>query len=258
MLAHHRLPHRRHRGLFLLGQRLQRGQRVQMAEIVPRLASLHLALQRVGQRLIHGVHVGELGLAAGAAGLHAMQQRADAWNGAIAAVGVPELRQRHLLHRRMIRRHQVAVVVHVGDAEDLLHAARADDVLMEDLRLAEAAGEFDMLGVGDVLAGKHQHEMLHPHIMQRLERRRIERCAHVDAAHLGAERGMQRANLQLIRNVCCRGCHGRFLFACIRRDVRRTRSPSRACGSRCRRPARSGTAPARCRRCDANAPRRAA
>ena len=258
MAAHHRLPHRRHRGLLFLGQRLQRSQRVHMAEIVPCLASRHLALQRVGQRLIHGVHVGELRLTAGAAGLHAMQQRAGARNGAIAAVGVPELRQRHLLHRRMIRRHQVALVVHVGDAEDLLHAARADDVLMEHLRFAETAGEFDMLGVADMLAGKHQHEVLHPHVMQRLERRRIERCAHVDAAHLGAERGMQRANLQPFRNVSCERCHGRFLFAGIRRDGRRTRSPSRACGSRCRRPARSGTAPAHCRRCGANARRRAA
>ena len=75
---------------------------------------------------------------------------------------------------------------------------------MEDLRLAEAAGEFHMFGVGDVLAGKHQHQMLHPDIVQRLESRRIERRAHVDAAHLGAERGMQRTNLKLDRNVCCR------------------------------------------------------
>ncbi len=104
----------------------------------------------------------------------------------------------------MVGWHQVAVVIYVGDTEDLLHAARPNDLLMEDLGLAEAAGEFHMFGVGDVLAGKHQYQMLHPDIVQRLESRRIERCVHVDATHLGAEGGMQRANLELNRNVCCR------------------------------------------------------
>ena len=60
-------------------------------------------------------------LTAGAARLDAVQQRAGAGNLSITAVGVPELRQRHLLCDGMVRRHRNSGLIHVGDTEDLLH-----------------------------------------------------------------------------------------------------------------------------------------
>ena len=61
---------------------------------------------------------------------------------------------------------------------------------MEDLRLAEMAGEVDMLLVGDDLVGEDQDEMLGPGVDHRLPRGGIHRPAHVDAPDLGAERRM--------------------------------------------------------------------
>ena len=58
---------------------------------------------------------------------------------------------------------------------------------MEDLRLAEMAGEGDMLLVGDVLIGKHQHQMLGPGVDHRLPGGGIQRPAGIDAANLRAE-----------------------------------------------------------------------
>ncbi len=68
---------------------------------------------------------------------------------------------------------------------------------MKDLRLAEIAREGDVLGVADVLLGEHQHEMAHPDVVQLAERLGVERLAHVDPAHVGAQRGMQGADLSL-------------------------------------------------------------
>ena len=92
----------------------------------------------------------------------------------------------------MLGGHQVAVVVHVGDAEDLRDALRPDDLLVEDLRLAEVAREGHVLAIGDVLLREDQHQMTHPESVQLAERRPIERRPHVEAAHLGAEGGVKR------------------------------------------------------------------
>ena len=61
---------------------------------------------------------------------------------------------------------------------------------MEDLRLAEMAGEGDMLLVGDVLVGKHHDQMLRPGVADRLHCFGIQRLAHVDAADFRAQGGM--------------------------------------------------------------------
>ncbi len=65
---------------------------------------------------------------------------------------------------------------------------------MEYLRLAKIPGEGDVFGVGDMLAGKHQDQMVHPDGVQFAEPVRIERLAHVHTAHLRAECGMQLAD----------------------------------------------------------------
>jgi hypothetical protein len=62
--------------------------------------------------------------------------------------------------------------------------------LVEDLRFAEVAREGDMLLVGDLLVGEHHHQMLHPGIVDCLDRPGIDRLRHVDAADLGAQGGM--------------------------------------------------------------------
>jgi hypothetical protein len=63
---------------------------------------------------------------------------------------------------------------------------------VEDLRLAEISREGDMLGIGDVLVRKHEHEMASPGVPNGLDRIGVQRLSHIDAADLRAERGMAR------------------------------------------------------------------
>ena len=63
---------------------------------------------------------------------------------------------------------------------------------MEDLRLAELAGEGDMLGIGDGLVGEYHDQVLHPGVDDLLHRRGVERPAHVDAVDLRTEGRMAR------------------------------------------------------------------
>ena len=194
MDAHHRVPDGRHRGALRIGQRGECLQRVHVLEVVARLAPFDAVLQGRRQRLIDLVHVGELGLTAGAADFDAVQQRALARHGHVAAVGVPELGQRELAHRRVSDRHDHAVLIDIGDAKDFPNAFRLDDLLVKDFRLADAACEFDVFGISDVLLGEHQHKVLHPRGQDLLLRLRVHGLAHVDTAHFSTQGSAQGAN----------------------------------------------------------------
>ena len=61
---------------------------------------------------------------------------------------------------------------------------------MEDFRLTEVPGEGHMLLVRDALVGKHQDQMLHPGIADRLHGRIVQRLAHVDASDFRTEGGV--------------------------------------------------------------------
>ena len=63
---------------------------------------------------------------------------------------------------------------------------------MEYLRLAEVAGEGNVLGVADVLAGKHHDQMPGPGVVDRLQGLGIDRPAEIDAADFRTESGVAR------------------------------------------------------------------
>ena len=65
---------------------------------------------------------------------------------------------------------------------------------MEDLGLAEIAGEGDVFLIGDGLVGKHHDQIVHPGVVDGLERFRIDFGPQIDAADFGADRGMQRGD----------------------------------------------------------------
>jgi hypothetical protein len=53
-----------------------------------------------------------------------------------------------------------------------------------------------MLLVGHALLREYEHEVLHPGVVERFESRRVEGFDHVHAAHLGTQRGVERADLR--------------------------------------------------------------
>ncbi len=65
----------------------------------------------------------------------------------------------------MRRRHQVVIIVHIGNPENLADRAGSNNRLVEDLGLAEMAGEGDVFLIGDALIGKYHHQMVHPRIV---------------------------------------------------------------------------------------------
>jgi len=65
---------------------------------------------------------------------------------------------------------------------------------VENFRFPKVVSEGNVFGIRDVLPGEDQDEMLHPDFVKFAERSRIERLAHIHAAYLGTECGVQLAN----------------------------------------------------------------
>jgi hypothetical protein len=151
---------------------------------------LDLRLELVGQRVIGGAQIDELGLAA--LGRHdaRRQQRIARRHLLERAVGVPELIGQLAHAPAILAAHQLVGLGQVRDVGDV----RIEPILVAGAQLADAgleraepAAEFELLRIGDRLPGKHQHGMLKDRRLDLFHHGRIDRPAQIDAGDLADE-----------------------------------------------------------------------
>ncbi len=154
----------------------------------------------VGQRVIGGAHVGELGVAAFRWDFMAQQQRISRAVGMKRHIRVPEPVALAEQHAAIVRLHDVAVGVEIADVDqgrivdallvagDLEHGPHFD--------WSEQAAEGDMLFIGGrPLVTKHDDTMAMDRVMEVAHRLPLRRSGKINAGDFGREHGMKRIDV---------------------------------------------------------------
>ena len=163
--------------------------------MVDGLAAFELAANFWVERVIGGVAAGEQGIAAGGGDFHRVEQRS-----LIGHFGVDHVVMEHHLAIRQ-RADRLAILADVGDQHDAWQNLGVS--LGKEFRrparhslLAEIAGNADEVLLGELLSREHDHKVIEPSLVDRLDGVVIGLLAQIDPAQLRADMLGKRADLK--------------------------------------------------------------
>ncbi len=150
-------------------------------EVVDRGAAVELFLDRLGEIVVRGFHVGEQRVAADRRDLHRAEHRPERRLLAPRDVAVPGV--------------LAALPLVVRDEDHHFRVAGLGRHERMHFEVTELAEERDVLVGGDVLLAEEQHLVVEPGLLQLRKGAGVAEVAEIDAVHLGPDRRCERLHI---------------------------------------------------------------